>query len=337
MAFAANPGASTPPSALERLFNRHGLGPVRTVERLAGGQLNTALRVNREYVLRCREAARSTGSLRREEVIIRRMEGKVPVPEVLASGLDDLLGEYSLQRWSPGQNLLRAWLENPDGATREWWLLQWTNTLRAIHEERFPHPGELLPDGGINEAPSWRAYVEGRVRRRVDRLMRVPSIDREFVLHAEKHLRRHAAVLEDGPCCLIHRDLHFANVLVDGPHLTAILDWELAEVGPPDYELDTIYRFLRYPALYAEPELAHRVTPTRFASVWIRLRRGYPELFAMPHLRERLALYALDHALSSLLQLYNSRTPHTQSMVAAQEETLLRRIGEIIRGEYGPE
>jgi aminoglycoside phosphotransferase (APT) family kinase protein len=307
------------------------------VERLSGGQLNTALRVNREYVLRCREAARSTGSLRREALLLQRMAGKVPVPEVIAAGLDDLLGEYSLQRCAPGQNLLRAWLENPDGATREWWLLQWTNTLRAIHEERYAAPGEFMATGELREATSWRSYIEGRVRKRVDRMMRVPSIDREFVLHAEKYLRRHAGVLEDGLCCLIHRDLHFANVLVDGPHLTAILDWELAEVGPPDYELDTIYRFLRNPSYYAEPEFASSVTPTRFASVWIRLRRGYPELFAARHLRERLALYALDHALSSLLQLYNSRTPHTQSMVAAREETLLRQVGEIIQGRYGPE
>ncbi len=338
MASAANrpAGATTPPTALERLFARHGLGPVRSVERLTGGQLNTVLRVNREYVLRCREAARATGSLRREAVLLQRMRGKIPVPDVLASGTDDLLGEYSLQCWTPGQNLLRAWLENPDGATREWWLLQWINALRAIHEERFPAVGDL-PEGELRPAPSWRAYIEGRVRKRVDRLMRVPSIDREFVLHAEKHLRRHAAVLEDGPPCLVHRDLHFANVLVDGPHLTAVLDWELAEVGPPDYELDTIYRFLRYPSLYAEPAQARGVTPARFASVWVRLRRGYPELFAVPHLRERLALYALDHALSCLLQLYHTRTPHTMAAVAEQEETLLRRIAEITQGRYGPD
>ena len=43
---------------------------MEAVERLTGGQLNTALRINRGYVLRCREAARATGSLAREAAVV---------------------------------------------------------------------------------------------------------------------------------------------------------------------------------------------------------------------------------------------------------------------------
>jgi aminoglycoside phosphotransferase (APT) family kinase protein len=123
-------------------------------------------------------------------------------------------------------------------------------------------------------------------------------------------------------------------VLVEGPHLTGILDFELAEVGPPDYELDTIYRFLRYPAAYAEPGSAARVNPTRFASVWMRLRRQYPELFTVPHLRERLCLYALDYELSCLLQASGNRWDRAGE---AAMSVATGRIGEILQGRYGPE
>lgn len=315
---------------VDRLFARHGLGPVRTVEPLSGGQLNHAVRVNSSHVLRWREPALATGSLRREEAVLQRLKGKVAVAEVVAGGLDDLLGEYLIQNWIPGKTLLRAWLETPDVVSREWWVTQWTASLKAIHEERFPRPGEL-PEGKLKEASSWRSYVEGRIRKRLDLLMRVPSMDRQLILAAERFLRRHAPVLIDGPFCLIHRDLHFGNVLVEGPRLTAILDFELAESGPPDYELDTICRFLRYPSLYTEAGTP-ALSPARFASVWIRLRRGYPEMFNVPHLRERLCLYALDHGLSSLIQAYGGRWGGAQRV-----ETTLDRIADVLQGRYGPE
>lgn len=314
---------------VERVFARHGLGPVSTVQPLAGGQLNVALRVG-EYVLRYRETAFATGSLPREVAVLKRLNGRIRAPEVVASGVDDLLGEYIIQRWIPGQNLLQAWLDNPDVSVREWWIREWTEAVRALHEERFPRPGELVR-GELREYPSWRNYVESRIRKRLDLLMRTPAADRALVLAAERYLRRQSGVLEDGPFCLIHRDLHFANVLVEGPHLAAILDFELAEVGPPDYELDAIFRFLRYPWLFAEAGKVAGVTPARFASVWIRLKRGYPELFVAPHLRERLCLYALDHDLSCLVQAYGGRWGDTGL------EVTLRRIGEILQGRYGPD
>src|SRR5579862_2182741 len=281
-----------------RLFARHGLGEVRSVEPLGGG-LNTAVRVNDRFVLRFREAQRSTGSLRRDAAVLRRLKGRVPVPEVHASGLDDLLGEYVIQEYAPGRPLLKAWLDNPEVAAREWWLTQWIEVLHAIHQERFPRPGDL-PEGQLRPQNTWRGYIEARIRKRLDLILRVPSLDKELVVASERYLRRHAAALTDGPFCLIHRDLHFGNVIVDGPHLTAVLDFELAESGPPDYELDTIYRFLQDPGLFVAP--VARISPSRFASVWVRLRRGYPSLFAVPHLRERLSLYALDHALSCMIQ-----------------------------------
>jgi aminoglycoside phosphotransferase (APT) family kinase protein len=318
---------------VDRLFTRHGLGPVETVRALSGGRLNRAARVNTGYVLRWREPARSTGSLRREVGVLKRLAGRIPIPEVVASGLDENFGEYVIQTWIPGESLLRAWLEVPDTTTREWWLLEWITAIKAIHEERFPRPGEWC-GAELQEASGWRIYIEKRIRKRLDLLMRVPGMDRELILAAERYLKRQAPVLEDGAYCLIHRDLHFGNVLVEGPHLTGILDFELAEVGPPDYELDAIYRFLRYPAAYADPAVAPRVTPARFASVWMRLRRQYPELFAARHLRERLCLYALDHDLSCLLQAYGARWDRGGD--AAVEAATLR-IGEILQHRYGPE
>jgi aminoglycoside phosphotransferase (APT) family kinase protein len=324
---------------VERLLARHGLAPLCSLEPLPGGQLNTTLRVNGEYVLRFREPTRATGSLAREAAVLARIRGRVPSAEVVVSGVDEVLGEYLLQKWVPGRTLLEAWLESPDLATREWWLTQWIEAVRSLHEERFPRPGSVTgssPEGAVH----WRGYIESRIRKRLDWLIRIPGLPRDLLLAVERFLRQRAGALEDGPFCLIHRDLHFGNVLVDGPQLTAILDFELAEAGPPDYELDTIYRFLSAPRLFAVsrsgsetgPAAADRITPARFASVWIRLKRGYPQLFAVPHLRERLSLYALDYELSCLAQACAGLWRGDPAV-----EPILRRIGIILDGRYGPE
>jgi aminoglycoside phosphotransferase (APT) family kinase protein len=307
------------------------LGVVRSSEVLAGGQLNRALRINGDFVLRHRDAQLANGSLRREALLLRRLAGRIPVAEVVADGLEELLGEYLVTRWLPGTNMLAAWQEHPDMQTREWWIEQWVQTVKLLHQERFPLPGEFV-DGELLEARSWRTFVETRIRKRLDRLMRTPGADRELVLAAEHYVRRNSRVLEDGPFCLIHRDLHFGNVLVDGPHLRAILDFELAEVGPPDYELDTIYRFLQSPASFGTGPGARWLTPGRFASVWFRLKKGYPEPFLVPRLRDRLALYALDHSLSRLLQSYHAGWGGEEV-----RREIYRRVAEIFEGRYGPD
>jgi hypothetical protein len=55
-------------------------------------------------------------------------------------------------------------------------------------------------------------------------------------------------------------------------------------------------------------------------------------MFAVSRLRERLSLYALDHALSSLIRAYGGGW----GAEAARDATL-QRIGEILQGRYGPE
>jgi aminoglycoside phosphotransferase (APT) family kinase protein len=36
---------------------------------------------------------------------------------------------------------------------------------------------------------------------------------------------------------IVHGDLHGANLLVDGPDVTAVLDWELAGLAPPEFDV----------------------------------------------------------------------------------------------------
>lgn len=62
-----------------------------------------------------------------------------------------------------------------------------------------------------------------------------------------KKLRKHVAGLKERPFCLLHADLHRENFIVDHDHRLWAIDWELAMLGDPLYDLATHLYLMRYP------------------------------------------------------------------------------------------
>jgi aminoglycoside phosphotransferase (APT) family kinase protein len=283
---------------VKRVFARHGLGPVRSVERLSGGQINAAYRVNGELVLRVRPVGKDGAAFRKEQVLYERLRGQVPVPEVVAldeSG-ETLPAAYLICKRLPGEALAGVWLwAGP--RSREWLLMQLAVMLRVLHDTPFPACGDL-PGGELQPAANWHAYLDARLRRRLARVRALPGAPHSLLDAVEAFARRAAPALSAGAPCLVHRDLHFGNLLAQGDRITGLLDFEAAVAAPPDYELDQLARFLRWPSLFLTDRPG--VTPAAFRGVWSGLQRAYPELFRSPALPARLAVYSLEYDLASL-------------------------------------
>jgi len=62
-----------------------------------------------------------------------------------------------------------------------------------------------------------------------------------------KRLRKHVSGLSERPFCLLHADLHRENFIVDRDDRLWTIDWELAMVGDPLYDLATHLYLMRYP------------------------------------------------------------------------------------------
>lgn len=282
---------------VERVFARHGLGAVHRVERLGGGQINAAYLVNGELVLRVRPAGKDGAAFRKERALFERLRGRVPVPQVVA--LEErggvLPAAYLLCQRVPGESLARVWLRAE--RRREWLLGQLAGLLQALHELAFPACGDL-PDGELRPAAGWEEYLLARLHRRLEIVRALPETPRVLLDAVEGFGRRAAPALAAGAACLVHRDMHFGNVMVEGDRITGLLDFEAAVAAPRDYELDQLARFLRWPALFL-PDIPE-VPAAAFRGVWSGLRQRYPQLFQMPHLTTRLALYALEYDLAAL-------------------------------------
>jgi hypothetical protein len=68
------------------------------------------------------------------------------------------------------------------------------------------------------------------------------------VLGRESWLASEAKRMTRRPFCLLHGDLHRANFIVDADDSLWTIDWELAAVGDPLYDLATHLHLMRYPA-----------------------------------------------------------------------------------------
>ncbi|MFE8963316.1 phosphotransferase [Streptomyces iakyrus] len=61
-------------------------------------------------------------------------------------------------------------------------------------------------------------------------------------------LRKHVLGLQERPFCLLHADLHRENFVLDPQQRLWVIDWELAMLGDPLYDLATHLYLMRYPA-----------------------------------------------------------------------------------------
>ncbi|MGW8374187.1 aminoglycoside phosphotransferase family protein [Streptomyces sp. ODS28] len=66
-------------------------------------------------------------------------------------------------------------------------------------------------------------------------------------LEPEAELGAAASRLTGRPFCLLHGDLHRANFIVDAERRLWTIDWELAMLGDPLYDLATHLHLMRYP------------------------------------------------------------------------------------------
>ncbi|MFJ3304435.1 phosphotransferase [Streptomyces sp. NPDC086549] len=66
-----------------------------------------------------------------------------------------------------------------------------------------------------------------------------------------RYLRKHVPGLRERPFCLLHGDLHRENLIVDPARMLWAIDWELAMLGDPLYDLATHLHLMRYPDVQA--------------------------------------------------------------------------------------
>ncbi len=122
--------------------------------------------------------------------------------------------------------------------------------------EALAHLQRYRPDASMlhSETEDW----PGQVRRAFNRALRaVDAIAPGRVLsQSQGAFAQWAEALDERPRVLCHGDMWFGNMLVDDEGgLTGIVDFDRIAMAPPDYELDMLLRFWRYPWNFVPEQL----------------------------------------------------------------------------------
>ncbi len=267
----------------------------RSLQALGGGQVNQVFLVDGEYVLRIGGREDAFSRLKRETDLLQSLAGKIPVPKIHAFGeLDGWV--YQIQAYIPGQKLYMVW-KDLRSADQEAIVADLAAALKVIHGTGFQDYGNYREEN--KRYLSWSDYILGKFEQtlvaiRALNLRMAPG----FLEMAQAYFDDHRQVLQGGSPALVHGDLSMVNILVEGRRLSALLDFEYALQAPADYELSVMEAFCLYPDDWAEEENEHFCTAD-YASFFPLMRKHYPALFEIEHLRERVNLYQLGAALSS--------------------------------------
>jgi aminoglycoside phosphotransferase (APT) family kinase protein len=105
--------------------------------------------------------------------------------------------------------------------------------LAKLHSIPAAQFADVFPSAPLEDSPSLRLRRLEEMRSAWSQLSSTPSITMEAAFRwLEQNID-----CATGPLSLVHGDLGFHNMLIDGPRLTAILDWETAHIDHPACDL----------------------------------------------------------------------------------------------------
>jgi aminoglycoside phosphotransferase (APT) family kinase protein len=244
--------------------------------------------------------------------VLEILPSDIPTPELVAHG-GGPLGEWLIVTRIDGVELSRTWLELDEHA-RQSAITDVGHALRRLHQVNAAEAGlELPPFLREDTLDCPHQLPAGRLLDLLTEAAALPYVDRAVVRAAVDLVVDAADALDEDNSNLVHGDLHFENVLVNGGRLAAIIDFEWTRPGPPDLDLDVLLHSLADPALHVATDYPALPRRRDFDHVTLWLRQAYPELFAHPRLVERLTVYRIAYDTRALLQDPPDRPPERLS------------------------
>ena len=281
-------------------------------------------------------SGRLRGSLRHEARVLAQLpDVSIPVATPIAHGRikdldadvdvdadadaaaadDSEAAEWLISHRVAGETLAAVW-PDLDATARRGVGAQIASVLRALHAVSYDGPDpEWWVEAQHDPAVLHNCYHPPPALgpQLVDAASDLVGADLSLLGEVGSLISERTGLFDDDVIVLAHCDVHAHNVLVDpsSGQLAAILDWEGAHRASPDVELDM---FLRYVcAAHAFPERPNapvRIVEGDMVELIDHVRAGYPELFAGPHLLERLEVY---DAHWHLIQILTNARLHGES------------------------
>jgi aminoglycoside phosphotransferase (APT) family kinase protein len=228
---------------LQRIWQAHGLGAVRTIQPASRGMNNRATVVNDSCVIRfdlldLPEVCRYVG----EKLAYERLRAAgIPAPEVVALDVSKTLVPYHyiILTRCEGRPLIDDW---PDfSATQQAEMGRAAgHYLAMMHEITFDGFGKLSRLA-TEPWPRWYDHVEDFLERFAPGLVARGTLESAVYERMRAVIQRLRPLVDfTGGGRLVHSDYQFENLLHHNGVITAIIDFEWSIAGDPawDFKLD---------------------------------------------------------------------------------------------------
>ena len=243
-----------------------------------------------EFVLRV-NARGDIGRLSREARIASRLPAEAAHPGVLAFG-DDGEIEWSLVRRVAGVDLSRVW-PKLDSAQRERAARDLARGLRAVHrvsDTDLPTDADMAPPHTLPLAPLLELLQRTREK----------GVDPQLLDEVEAFVRARWSAFDASNFGLVHGDPHLENMLCHEGKFSALIDFEWSRRSWIEVDLEILLSFCNHPFFFVSADYEDRARSEDYAAVPGWFRDEYPEWFAHPRCRDRLAVLHVSRTLGLL-------------------------------------
>lgn len=283
--------------SIRAIFGRLAIPAPEKLEKIAVGFTNEVYSLDDKYILKVCIRPDNEEPFTREVAFYRFYEGKLPVPHILAHDASKVVigHDYMVYSKIPGENLYNVW-HTLTPAQRKSLIQQLCGLLRTVNATELAG----LPGGAILPLEDWKDYIASKIEGHLVACEQAGTLSRSFTASVRAYVEANINVLDDAKVALTYWDAHFDNILVDGPRITGLIDFERTELASIDYALDVVWRMVRKPQKYMSEHAKQFSKDEDYANLMELYEEFYPELFAFSDLPTRLNLYEISHDLRDL-------------------------------------
>jgi len=290
---------------VEQIFLHHGLGEIKSFQKIEIGWTNKVFSVNDNFILKFCEDETNEEKFEREVFFYEFFENKVPVPKIrIYDNSKKIYGKFfMIYPKIQGDNLYSKWhlLSNEE---RNNITAQLCEILKVISKSPYD---EFVKRLNLNSSMNWRDKVVSQIEKSLGEIAKRQLLQPEFIKAIRNFVEQNSHVLAEQKIALVYWDAHFDNILVQNTKIVGILDFERTELSSIDFNLDIVKRMVEYPKKYMSEEFEKFARKEDYAQLLDWFREFYPELFDFKDLAKRLDLYAIEHDTHTLLDWPDSK------------------------------
>jgi len=284
---------------IREMLRQYGFSNIKNIDKINIWFTNSVYSIDDKYILKICVDKNNEHNFKKEEYFYGVFQALLPVPKIRVFARSKYIENryfmiYDKVVWD---NLYAVWhLMSED--IRLSIIKQLTNYLKIINKFDYSEYGKKFD---LDLDLDWKRNVGDKIEGSLIVIQKNKLLDIDFIIDIRDYLDSNIGILSEQRIWLIHRDIHFDNILVRDNKIVALLDLEMTELGSIDFQLDIIWRMQRQAKKYACEEYKKYVKNKDHKKLMNYFKLFYPELFCFYKFETRLDIYDLEHDLRHLI------------------------------------